>query len=202
MVSTAKVKQTLPATHDEHILVVKREYLFPDGAWSGLNEVDMQEYLHLVKMHQEFHPRSLMETNPMYKQIIPYFVFAYDGNYFLMERKAQSSEQRLKNKITLGIGGHMKKEDMSGGIFDWGRREFHEEINYTGNFSIKPLGILNDDSNEVGKVHVGFVFLLEGDSDKISVKSELKSGHLASREECMARKNRMETWSQLVLESL
>ncbi len=87
-------------------------------------------------------------------------------------------------------------------LFDWARREFHEEVDYKGSFAIKPLGILNDDSNEVGQVHVGFVFLLEGDSDAISVKSELKSGKLMTKKECSAAQDRMETWSQMILEQL
>jgi predicted NUDIX family phosphoesterase len=171
----------------------------------------MQEYLHLNKTHQAFHPRSLMETDPAYKQIIPYLIFKYQNRYFLMERKASASEQRLKSKLTLGIGGHIRKEDIypstgsgrtGGSIFDWARREFYEEVNYRGSFTIKPLGILNDDSNEVGKVHVGFVFLLEGDSDAISIKSELKSGSLLTKKQCLAIKDRMETWSQMVVDQL
>lgn len=194
--------QTQTRTQDEQILVVKQMHLFPDGPWNGLQDVDMQEYLHIVKMHQEFQPRSAMETDPTYKQIIPYLIFSHNDTYFLMERRAQPSEQRLKSKVTLGIGGHIRKEDMqpSTGFFDWARREFHEEVKYTGTFKIKPLGILNDDSNEVGKVHLGFVFLLEGDSADISIKSELKNGHLATLDECLAVKERMETWSRIVLE--
>lgn len=196
-------KPTHTSSLDEIILVVKRTHLFPEASWQGLCVVDMQDYLHLIKMHQEFHPRGLMETDLTYKQIIPYLIFKHKNRYFLMERKATASEQRLKNKCTLGIGGHIRKEDMkTNSLFDWARREFHEEVDYQGSFSIKPLGILNDDSNEVGKVHVGFVFLLEGDSNAISIKSELKSGTLATKQECLAAKERMETWSQLVLEQL
>lgn len=190
--------------HDEQILVIQRNYLFPDDSdWHGLQKVDMQEYLHLIKTHQEFHPRHSMETDPTYKQIIPYLIFQHQDRYFLMQRKAKASEKRLKNKFTLGIGGHIRKEDMqTNSIFDWAKREFHEEVVYHGSFTIQPIGILNDDSNEVGKVHVGFVFLLHGDTAAISVKSELQSGKLATKEECLALKDHMETWSQFVLEYL
>lgn len=196
-------KSVTQSSHDELILVVKQRHLFPDGTWNGLQAVDMQDYLHLIKMRQEFHPRGLMETDPTYKQIIPYLIFKHKDRYFLMERQAKASEQRLKSKLTLGIGGHIRKEDMNNGsLFDWARREFHEEIDYKGSFAIKPLGILNDESNEVGQVHTGFVFLLEGDSDKISVKSELKSGKMATKEQCLSVQDRMENWSQIVLEHL
>lgn len=203
MTQPTAIPQSQTSTLDEQILVVNRAHLFPDGPWQGLQDVDMQEYLHIVKMYQEFQPRSVMETDTTYKQIIPYLVFRHDGLYFLMERQAKASEQRLKSKLTLGIGGHIRKEDMDGAsIFDWARREFHEEVNYAGQFKIKPLGILNDDSNAVGQVHIGFVFLLEGDSAEISVKSELKGGTLTSLEECIVVKDRMESWSKIVLEAL
>lgn len=203
MAITTPSKQTHPRYHDEHILVVKRSTLFPDGTWNGLEEVDMQEYIHLIKTRQEFHPRALMEQDHRYKQIIPYLIFRHNDHYFLMQRKTTASEQRLANKYTLGIGGHIRKEDMkTDSIFDWARREFHEEIAYEGSFKIKPLGILNDESNAVGQVHTGFVFLLEGDSAQISVRSELKGGALAPLAECIAHKEVMETWSQMVLEHL
>lgn len=196
-------KQPYPAHHAEEILVVKRTHLFPEQSWTGLKNVDFQEYLTIINQHKEFHPRFLMETDPTFKQIIPYLVFKHQDKYFLMERHKKASETRLASKLTLGIGGHIRKEDItSSDIFDWAKREFHEEVNYAGNLTITPLGILNDDSNEVGQVHIGFVFLLEGDSNQITVKSELASGTLVSRDECTALKNRMETWSKYILERL
>lgn len=203
MTQQTNQQQPYPAHHAEEILVVKREFLFKDGAWSGLKRVNFDEYLRIITEHQEFHPRYAMETDPTYKQIIPYLVFKYKDRYFLMERDKKASETRLASKLTLGIGGHIHKEDMTeADIFTWATREFHEEVNYTGTLTITPLGILNDDSNLVGQVHIGFVFLLEGDSDGISIKSELASGTLVTLDECKALKERMEGWSQTVLESL
>ena len=203
MTTVTTSKQAHPRTLNEQILVVKRSQLFPDGTWNGLEQVDMQEYLHIIRSHQEFQPRAAMEDDPRYKQIIPYLVFTHNDQYFLMQRKSSASEQRLASKYTMGIGGHIRKEDIeSGSIFDWARREFNEEVNYSGTFSIQPLGILNDESNNVGQVHTGFVFLLKGDSADISVKSELKSGNLVSFEECFSHFESMESWSQIVVEHL
>ncbi len=189
--------------HEEQILVVRRATLFPNDAWQGIKQVDFDHFLHIIEHKKEFHARSDMEVNPTYKQIIPYLVFKNNDKYFVMLRTATTSEQRLKNKYSLGIGGHIRKEDMtSSDIFDWAKREFHEEVSYNGNLEITPLGVLNDDSNDVGKVHVGFVFLLEGDSDDISVKSELKSGQLMSLQECDALYDNFENWSKLVVDML
>jgi predicted NUDIX family phosphoesterase len=130
-----------------------------------------------------------------------------------MQRKSDASEARLSNKLTLGIGGHIRQEDMSysakaskdkqeNPLFAWATREFHEEVEYAGNLTVKPLGIINDDSNDVGKVHIGFAFLLSGDSSTINIKSELKNGTLVSLSECIAQRECMESWSQFVVDAL
>jgi predicted NUDIX family phosphoesterase len=203
--NNAMQKTSIPHKNlDEYILVVPRTLLFFDDSWQGFKLLNnFEKYTRIISEKQQFLPRSLMETDPTYKQVIPYLIFQYNDRYFLMQRQAKASETRLQSKFTLGIGGHIRKEDMqTPSIVDWAQREFHEEVDYTGNLTIKPLGIINDDSNEVGKVHVGFVFLLQGDSDQIQVKSELAQGRLATLEECLDHQDRMETWSQLVLPAL
>ena len=196
--------QKQPLHHEEHILVVKRELLFPEGAWHGIKQVDSNQYMAIINTHKEFHPRSIMETDPRYKQIIPYMIFKHNDSYFLMQRKAKASETRLQNKYTLGIGGHMRQTDLTGSttIFDWARREFDEEVHYTGTLDIQFLGILNDDSNPVGQVHIGLVLLLTGDSSTISVKEELQSGILATLPECQEHYDNLESWSQHILKTL
>ena len=188
--------------HDEHILVVKRTDLFPNNsAFQGLQKFESAAWLETILAKKEVLPRSLMETDPTYKQIIPYLVFTHDNKLFLMQRQAKASETRLQSKFSLGIGGHIREEDIEDAdIAGWARREFHEEVVYNDAFSVEPMGILNDDSNDVGKVHVGFVYLLKGTSDNISVQEELKSGMLLTIEECEAFYDRMESWSQIVFD--
>ena len=198
--TTSQPKKAVNLKKDEKILVVKRKHLFYEGEWNGLKQVPFDTYLDIIKNKQEFLWRSEMEEDPNYQQIIPYLVFSYHGSLFLMQRKSTSSEGRLSNKFSLGIGGHIRQEDIKGkSIFDWADREFHEEVKYHGTFTIKPLGILNDDSNSVGQVHIGFVFLLEGDSPQINVRSELKQGNLIPIATCKRYLDRMETWSQIIV---
>lgn len=188
---------------DENILVIKRDIIFKNLSIQGLKEVNFNLYQDLIEKNKEFILRSVAENNPEYKQIIPYLVFNYKDKFFLMRRREQASETRLKSKYSLGIGGHIRQEDiLNRSIFDWAEREFKEEVNYSGNFKIKPIGILNDDSNEVGQVHVGFVFLLQADSDNIKVKSELKEGNLLTLTECEKFYPEMETWTQIVFNFL
>lgn len=189
--------------HDENILVVKRSALFKDETWQGLIKVDTLKYLNIIDKEKEFLPRSIMETDANYKQIIPYLVFNFEDKYFLMQRQSKTSEQRLKNKYSLGIGGHIREEDLSSNnIIDWARREFEEEVDYAGSYSVETLGMLNDDSNAVGEVHIGFVLLLKGNSNNIKVKSELKSGELLTLDECLSYYDSMETWTQIVFDFL
>lgn len=190
-----------PHKFNESILVIKKEILFPNGAWDGIQQVDFDKYLTLIKKHQEFMPRGLAEQDTHYKQIIPYLVFKHNDLYFLMQRKGSSSEQRLANKYSLGIGGHLRQADIQGStLFEWALREFKEEISYTGAVTITPIGILNSEKTPVDQVHVGFVLLLEGNSSDIKIKSELQSGVLASLQEC--KKTQLENWSRMIVDFL
>lgn len=184
---------------DEHILVVKREHLFHSCVWQGLNNKETEHYQNIIACHGEFHPRTTMEDDERFKQIIPYMIFEHEQHYFLMQRKSNASEVRLQNKFSLGIGGHVRKEDMERKtIFDWAHREFQEEVRYSGSSDIEVVGVLNDDSNSVGKVHLGLVLLLHGNSNDISIKNEHKMGILASREEIDCHFDVLEPWSQIV----
>lgn len=201
--SITPTMQSVPSHLDEHILVIPRHLLFPHQAWHGINKTDFNRYLSIIQHHKTFMPRALAEEDPKYKQIIPYLIFMYEDTIFLMQRRSDASEARLRNKLSLGIGGHVRQEDMDGAtLFDWARREFHEEVDYQGELTLTPLGILNDDSNAVGQVHLGLVLLMIGSSPTISVRSELKEGRLIPLRECVRYKESMESWSSFVLDTL
>jgi predicted NUDIX family phosphoesterase len=190
---------------EELVLVVPRVHLFTSSspAWHGLQSVDYRLYEQLFLQYQEFLPRARMETDSRYKQIIPYLVFTHEDRYFVMQRRETATEKRLQGKMSIGIGGHINPQDLAQrSIAEWGKREFEEEVSFNGTYDIRPLGLLNDDSNEVGKVHIGIVFLLTGNSADIQIKEELKTGSLMTIEECMSHYAQMESWSQIVLDFL
>jgi predicted NUDIX family phosphoesterase len=188
---------------DELILVVDRNELFAQGSWLGLKCTEVEKYQDLVRKAGLFKWRSQMEQDTAYKQIIPYMIFQFQDRFFLMQRRANASEARLQSKFSLGIGGHVRQEDMQGNsIFDWALREFHEEVDYKGSLKIEVLGVLNDDRDSVGQVHLGFVLLLRGDCSEISIKSEHKNGFLITAEQADQYIDRMESWSQIVWKSL
>lgn len=189
----------------EQILVVKRDTMFKNQeAWHGISLDNLNNTLSIIAEHQESMARNLAELDQSYKQIISYMIFTFDSKIFVMQRKNQASEQKLANKLSIGIGGHMTQQDIQGEtLFDWLHREFDEEVSYTGNLAMHTLGILNDDTNEVGQRHIAIVVLLKGDNGDISLNGdEHKSGQLLSMEECFEKFENFENWSKLVLQAL
>ncbi len=203
MQTATTAQQTIPTSHQETIFVIRRDELMKHGHWQGIRS-DHDWFLPCATTHKEFHPRYLMEQDPTYKQIIPYVIFTHDNKYFLMQRTAHASENRLANKYTLGIGGHIREQDIQhADFFSWAIREFNEEVAYNGNIThVTCIGLINDDTSEVGKVHMGIALLITGDTDDIDIKSELAHGSLESLDECVAKKDSMETWSQYIVEIL
>lgn len=189
---------------DEKILVIPRSIFFAQGMFQGfLPTKDFEHYQNMVMQYQLFLWRSSVENDPSHKQIIPYLIFEYNNMFFVMQRKSTASETRLKNKYSLGIGGHIRQEDLvESSLISWAQREFNEEVSYTGTSTVQPIGLINDDSDAVGQVHVGFVFIIHGDSPDIAIKSEHKDGKLLTLDEIQALYPDLEQWSQLVFDYL
>jgi len=167
---------------DEQILVVKSGTLFEKGVWQGLKTENLDYYIDLIKNNLEFKRRGDMENDDSYQQIIPYIVFNFQNKYFLYKYLPKAGEQRLVDTYQLGVGGHINKDDIDGAdILETGMmREWQEEVDFRGNIIGKRLiGILNDDSRTVEKVHLGLVYNFEGDSPEISIKeTEKMAGEL------------------------
>lgn len=190
------------AKEDEKVLSVPKNIVMPQP-WQGITTNGLEGFEKLVKDSGQFKRRGDVEEDPNWKQIIPYMVYSYKKQFFLMQRTDKGGEARLYNNFSLGIGGHMRKEDLEGEtIMDWAKREFVEEVSFNGKFTGKPLGLLNDDSNAVGGVHLGYVILLEGDSDNIKINDEHQTGELKTLEEIQKIYPQMETWSQIVFDFL
>ena len=189
----------------EQVLCVKREDMFPDGAWHGFVSQDLGRHQALIRERHFFKPRAEVENDPGYQQIIPYVVFRHDGRYFLTHRLRASSQKRLRKQYSLGIGGHINPGDLEAGdpILDGLRREWGEEVIYDGKFEAQLIGLLNDDSSPVSKVHLGVVFLVDGDSPNISIRETDKlAGELLTLDEMRIYYLGMESWSQMVYDRL
>ena len=189
----------------EQVLVVRREDIFPDGAWHGFVTEDLERHQRVIRESHFFKPRAEVENDSNFQQIIPYVVFRHGDRYFLTHRLRASSEKRLRKQYSLGVGGHINPGDLQGGdpILDGLKREWAEEVIYDGRFEAKLLGLLNEESSPVSKVHLGVVFLVEGDSPNIQIRETNKlAGDLLTLDEMRIHFLEMESWSQLVYERL
>ncbi|MHB8588880.1 MAG: NUDIX domain-containing protein [Candidatus Dormibacteraceae bacterium] len=189
----------------EQVLCVKREDIFPDGAWHGFVSQDLERHQAVIRERHMFMARAAVENDPTYQQIIPYVVFRHGALYFLTHRLRASTERRLRKQYSLGIGGHINPGDLEAGdpILDGLKREWAEEVVYDGRFEAQLIGLLNDDSSPVSKVHLGVVFLVDGDSPNISIRETDKlAGELLTLEEMRIYYLGMESWSQMVYDRL
>jgi predicted NUDIX family phosphoesterase len=159
----------------------------------------------VIRERSFFMPRGEVEEDPTYLQIIPFVVFRHRDRYLLTKRLRASTERRLRQRYSLGVGGHINPGDVEGGdVVDGGmRREWQEEVRYAGSFSARLLGVLNDRSAPVSRVHLGLVFLVDGSTPDIEIRETHKlSGELLRLDEMRIYYLDMETWSQLVFDQL
>jgi predicted NUDIX family phosphoesterase len=190
---------------DEQVLCIRRSDLFAAGEWRGLRGDGIQAPLDAIRERSFFMPRATVEEDPGYQQVIPYVVFVHDGRYLLTRRLRASSERRLHRRYSLGVGGHINPSDAQGGdpLMAGMRREWEEEVVYQGRFEARLLGLLKEESSSVGRVHVGVIFLVEGDTDEITIRESNKlRGELRSLAEMRARYPGMESWSQVIYHHL
>jgi predicted NUDIX family phosphoesterase len=189
----------------EQVLVVRREDIFPDGAWHGFVTDHLDRYQRVIRDRHLFMPRPEVEEDPNFQQIIPYVVFRHRDRYFLTHRLRASSEKRLRKQYSLGVGGHINPQDLTSGdpILDGLKREWEEEVVYHGHFDATLIGLLNDESAPVSKVHLGVVFLVDGDTPDIAIRETKKlGGELLTLEEMKSLYLQMESWSQIVYDRL
>jgi len=187
----------------EKILVVPREKLFENIFFEGFEREKITYYLERVRKYSIFIKRFVVENDPNYKQIIPYLVIKFKNKYFLFKRFPVGLEKRLFYKYSIGIGGHINEKDFNKNkdLINSGlEREFNEELIYNGKLNYKIVGLINDDFDEVGKVHFGIVYLIEIKTPDIKIRENSKmEGKLVNKKELIRYENKMERWSQIII---
>jgi predicted NUDIX family phosphoesterase len=185
----------------EQVLGLARDDI-PGGLdWRGVAERPLAPYLEALARSGTFRPRPDAEDDPTWKQVIPYVVL-FDGDaIFLMRRTRAGGDDRLHDRYSIGIGGHVNPEDgdVSRGLL----REWNEEIEADFTPPFAPIGVLNDDSNPVGAVHLGLVYAAQAGGRGVEIREREKlEGRFASREEIARVAHGLETWSALLFEFL
>jgi predicted NUDIX family phosphoesterase len=181
---------------EELVLVVPRAVALPGTGWHGIRAADADAFGAIVALHGRFAPRPAMERDPSWKQVIPYLVLRDGPRYFLMRRTRAGVDERLHDRVSIGVGGHLNPGDVdiAGGL----RREWAEELDAPFVPEFRFVGLLNDDTTDVGSVHLGAVFTADAAGRPVSVRETHKlSGAFAAPAEVAATVDRMETWSSL-----
>lgn len=191
----------------ERVLVLPRDAVPGGCGFTGLRRTDAAALAALqaaVAAHGRYLDRPTAEEDPSFKQLIPYVVVRDDDRVFLMRRTDAGGDARLHGKASVGVGGHLNPVDHGEDPLLAGlRREWDEELVAPWEPNFRLVGLLNDDGNPVGAVHLGVVFEVEAGGGAIDVRERHKlSGSFASRDELRAEWERLETWSQLVAEAL
>ncbi len=194
----------------EQVLVIPRSLLDQLGSFQGF-QPEVSRYLPamLAAGANFFMDRPAAEQDPTHKQLIPYSIFHHEGRYLCYQRGGKSGEKRLVAKRSVGIGGHINPIDRAhDGLgetmyYNSIEREIAEELSIAGTHTQEVVGLINDDSTEVGSVHLGVVHRFELSSAEVqSNEDAIQDLRFFTLEELLARREELETWSQIVVDHL
>jgi predicted NUDIX family phosphoesterase len=195
---------------DENILVIKRSLFDQLGSFQGLN-FETPRFLTAIlsRGNNFFLPRAKAEDDPSHKQIIPYVLIAHAGKVLHYVRGKKGGEKRLVAKGSIGIGGHLNDNDES--LFAWDEaayrsgveREVNEEVAIGSAFEDRIVALLNDDSTEVGRVHLGIVHVFKLAEPNVQKREAVITNlSFLGQDELVTRRDSLESWSQLCLDHL
>lgn len=196
---------------DELVLAIPVRHLFLQGGFQGFASEPGPWLPRLFDPKQtKFLPRAQAERDPDWKQIIPYVVLESGGAVFVYRRGQASTEARLRALHSVGLGGHIRPADESmfeapgRGAYEAGmRRELGEEVALGAPvIEERLIGLINDDSTEVGRVHVGVVHIWRMAAPQVRAReSKIAAGRFAIPETLLGPEGpELESWSRLVLE--
>lgn len=186
---------------DELVYVVPRSSVIDEAGWYGLRTDGLDAFVTALERDGRYEPRDRMERDPMFKQVIPYLVLRDRERYFLMQRTTAGADQRLHGRYSIGVGGHLNPGD--GGLLGGLRREWNEELIADFLPPFRLVAMLNDDTTDVGAVHLGAVYIADAAGRPVAIRETDKlTGRFVDPPDVEAVVDRLETWSRLVFESL
>lgn len=200
----------------EKVLVFKKELFDQLGYFNGTCNAT-QNYMSAIlkEGNNHFHLRIDAETDPSLKQIIPYVIFKCGDEVFSYVRGKKAGETRLVGNRSIGIGGHVNpidrqmaqngdiSEDMAT-YMEAVQREISEEVIVSEEFTPQIIALLNDDSNEVGKVHFGIIHVCELNDTNVKKREQqiTESSFIKIADLAGPRRDELESWSQIAIDLL
>ena len=195
----------------EQVMVVPTALFQECGYFQGFCS-ETEKYLSklLDTANTTYAPRPEMEQDPSFKQLIPYCIFRFTDesgvvHLFQYTRGKGQGESRLHSKRSIGIGGHISTLDLgSGSAYDEGmQRELDEEVIFETEYTQACVGLINDDSNEVGQVHLGVVHLFDVKAPNVKAReTEIIESGFVPVSQLLNEIEGFETWSQICLRAL
>jgi predicted NUDIX family phosphoesterase len=146
-----------------------------------------------------------MEADETRKQVIPYPVLRDGEDWFLMRRTKAGGDPRLHDRYSIGVGGHVNPDDggLDGDLTGALRREWLEELAVDFVPEFRFVGLLNDDTTSVGRVHVGLVYEADAGGRPVTIRETDKlTGSFVPAASVAAVAELLETWSRLAFEFL
>lgn len=198
---------------DEMITVVPRKILFNDeeNKFNGFldkNTVKGQEIFDTLSKF-EVKRRGDMEEDPAYKQLISYCILENENDELLVyERLSGGGESRLHGQSSIGVGGHMNDvkgaESINEVLRVNAQRELEEEVGLSESKSqnLAYIGFINDDTNEVGEVHLGVVFKIHVNSNDVEAMETDTLRIKWVDQSKIEDYDEFETWSALILQAI
>ena len=192
---------------DECVLGLPTDRLRQAGMFQGFRPFDADFLGFLIdSTHLEYRPRSQAETDPSFKQLIPYVVLRCGGDLFHYTRGKSGAEARLRALRSVGIGGHISAAEDAARIDPYRagmHRELAEEVEIRTTYREQMLGLINDDSTPVGQVHLGVVHLLDLDAALVTPREAgIAAAGFAPLKELRMHAAEFESWSRLAMEAL
>jgi predicted NUDIX family phosphoesterase len=195
------MNEQVPENVTEQVMVVERERLAPFLVERGLIREGTDEMLDLIVDYCFFIDRPTAERSPQFKQIIPYVLIRHADSFYLLQRTKEQTEARLHHKLSLGIGGHINPDRPD--LIDGLQKELEEEVEILGDYDLTFAGILNDDTTDVGSVHLGAVFILDAHEPSVQVRETDKmTGRWVPRADLSQHREMMESWSQIAYDAI
>ena len=185
----------------EQVYVVPRSAIVNAAGWYGIRTDGLERFVAALERDGRYAPRDEMEGDPSHKQVIPYLVLRDGPRYLLMQRTAAGADARLHHRYSIGVGGHLNPGD--GGLLGGLRREWTEELiaDFVPDFRL--VGLLNDDTTPVGRVHLGAVYVADAAGRPVAIREVDKlSGRFVEASDVAAVSDGLETWSRLAFEYL
>lgn len=213
MAKKSYMKEKLMSKFDEMITVVPRTILFNSekNQFNGFldkNSEKGQDIFDALSKY-EIKRRGDMEEDPTYKQLVSYCILENENDEILVyERLSGGGESRLHGQSSIGVGGHMNDVIGAGSINEVLRinaqRELEEEVGLSESKSqnLAYIGFINDDTNEVGEVHLGVVFKIKVNSNDVEAKETDTLKIKWVNQSKIDNYDDFETWSTLILQSI